>query len=133
MPQTGTMSEPGVIEWALAGDGYAMRSLNNPLLHRYWTAFATAPPRGPNGFIPVGPLYRYCGVTAYTLDDALYLLQEQLTLGRDLPAIDHVIEDIEIATLDAGHIHPNMGDPFWRGVWWPAIDGQGYQRSRYYE
>lgn len=110
-----------------------MPPLNDPLLHRYWIAFATAPPRGPEGYTPFGRIHRFCGVTAYTLDDALYLIRQQLTLGHDLPAIDHVIEEIESATLDAGHIHPNMGQPFWRGAWWPCIDGQGYRRSQYHE
>ena len=105
-----------------------MPSLKNPLLHRYWIEFASAPPRGAEGYILPSRLARFCGVTAYTLDDALYLIREQLTLGRDLPPIREMIEDIEIATLDSGHIRPNMGEPFWRGVWWPHIDAQGYQR-----
>ncbi|CAA9575973.1 MAG: hypothetical protein AVDCRST_MAG18-2549 [uncultured Thermomicrobiales bacterium] len=110
-----------------------MASLKNPLLKRYWITFASPPPRGRDGFILSGPLDRLCGVTAYTLDDALYLIREQLCLGRKLPPIQKVIEDVDVASVDSGHIRPNMGEPFWRGVWWPPIDWQGYQRLRYHE
>ncbi len=110
-----------------------MPSIKNPLLHRHWIEFATALPRRRRGDILAWLLARCCGITTYTFDDALYLIREQLTLGRDLPPIRDVIEDIDIATLDSGHIRPNMGDPLWRGVWWPRIDPQGYQRLRYPE
>ena len=110
-----------------------MPSIKNPLRHRYWIEFVSAPPRGGEGYVPLGMLARCCGITAYTFNDALYLIREQLTLGRDLPPIHDVIEDIDIATLDSGHIRPNMGEPLWRGVWWPRIDPQGYQRLRYPE
>jgi len=110
-----------------------MAPLKNSLLHRYWIEFASAPPRGREGYMLSLPLARFCGVTAYTLDDARYLIREQLCLGRDLPPIREIIEDVDIAKLDSGHIQPNMGEPFWRGVWYPVIDTQGHQRLRYHE
>jgi hypothetical protein len=31
----------------------------------------------------------------------------------------HVTEDVDIQTLDQGHVLPNMGVPSERGVWFP--------------
>jgi hypothetical protein len=60
-----------------------------------------------------------CGVTARDYNDALVLLNEQLLHGAPVPPILRVISDIDVSTLDAGHILPNMGVPTLRGVWFP--------------
>jgi len=35
------------------------------------------------------------------------------------------IEDVDIRTLDQGHVIPNMLPPSWRGIWFPL----GYSSS----
>lgn len=73
------------------------------MLHRYW--FVTVPFLG-------------LGVTAYSLADAEALLR---TAGLPRPGqtVLRVVEDVDIRTLDADHIRPNMHPPNWRGIWYP--------------
>lgn len=84
--------------------------VKNPHLHRYWLRFAPAPFR----------LQAGCGVTAFSLDDALGLVQDKLLNGKPLPKLIEHVEDIDISTLDAGHVLPNMEEPVTRGIWFPA-------------
>jgi hypothetical protein len=58
------------------------------------------------------------GVTAYNLEDALGLLRDRV-LGGHAPRIESVIENVDVSTLDEGHIRPNMEAPTFRGVWFP--------------
>ena len=59
------------------------------------------------------------GVTAYSLGDARAILEEQsLTSGVEIIG---VIEDVDVAQLDQGHVIPNMGPPNFRGVWFPNL------------
>jgi hypothetical protein len=60
-----------------------------------------------------------CGVTAWTNDDALWLLQHHVFGGRSDFEVLSVVEDIDISTLDCGHVLPNMGTPSDRGIWFP--------------
>jgi hypothetical protein len=65
-------------------------------------------------------MVRRCGVTAYSLEDALALVRQELwRTDEPLPSIREVIEDVDVSTLDPGHVLPNMGPPIWRGVWFP--------------
>jgi hypothetical protein len=61
------------------------------------------------------------GVTAIDVDDALGLI------GRldpaPLPSVARVVEDIDVSTLDAGHVLPNTGPPNRRRVWFPNLTG----------
>lgn len=78
-------------------------------LTRYWITFErSAEP----SFLNLG-----CGVTALGKSDALTLLEK--ALGRELPAISEIIENVDVRTLDKGHVIPNMGSPNVRGVWLP--------------
>jgi hypothetical protein len=78
-------------------------------LTRYWITFErNAEP----SFLDLG-----CGVTALGKTDALTLLQK--ALGHELPPIAAIIEDVDVRTLDQGHVIPNMGSPSERGVWFP--------------
>ena len=80
--------------------------LNNPLLRRFW--FKTKEHLG-------------FGVTAYSLDDATHLVEEAArSLGLDYELAD-VIENVDVRSLDQGHVIPNMGPPNLRGVWFPAL------------
>ncbi|MCG8544492.1 MAG: hypothetical protein MJE12_09815 [Alphaproteobacteria bacterium] len=92
--------------------------MKNNLLHRYWIKFEFgADDERPPGF------GFSCGVTAYTLDDALEIIKTQAFNGKDLPKIGTLIEDVDVSTLDRGRIRPNMGIVIDRGIWFP----QGYE------
>jgi hypothetical protein len=64
-----------------------------------------------------------CGLTAFSYEDALFILQNNIFIGKQIPPLKRYIEDIEISTLEPGHVLPNIIMPsFHRGVWYP----QGY-------
>ena len=65
---------------------------------------------------------RYFGVAAWTFEDAVFLLETIIFKSGKLPPINYVIEHIDVSTLDANHILPNMGICTIRGIWYP----QGY-------
>lgn len=85
-------------------------------LHRYWFQFDRSNPQVPavEGF--------GCGVTAWTKDDAIGLLRHHVFDGQDI-SVHTVIEDVDVSTLDANHVLPNMAPPNIRGIWYPL----GYQ------
>lgn len=58
-------------------------------------------------------------MTAVDLDDAIGLVRRVLFPDRALPPIDAVVTDVDISTLDPGHVIPNMHVPVERGVWFP--------------
>jgi hypothetical protein len=62
------------------------------------------------------------GVTAYSEAEALRLAQEAAELvGKDFTVIS-VTPDIDVRTLDEGHVRPNMGPPCNHGVWFPMFN-----------
>jgi hypothetical protein len=81
------------------------------LLHRFWFTFKNPP--------QLSALNLGCGVTAYSRDDALGLLQGRSSIPMDSLQIDEVVENVQIDSLDPGHVLPNMGDVSQRGVWFP--------------
>jgi hypothetical protein len=87
-------------------------------LHRFWFRFKA----GNDSNTPRPG----CGVTASNYDDALAILNETVFAGKRLPEIEHVIENVDISTLDQKHVIPNMEAPGWRGVWYP----RGFAQSR---
>lgn len=86
----------------------------NPKLIRYWfkfdikTAFDYPPGIGHG-----------CGITAYSLDDALIIMDEKIFNSIKRPPLKVIKENIDISTLDQGHVIPNMKHPLARGVWFP--------------
>jgi hypothetical protein len=83
-------------------------------LKRYWFEFEyenleSAPPGARLG----------CGVTAFTYDDALHIMDKKLFIETRRPPIKKVIKDIDVRTLDPGHVLPNYGVPSKRGIWYP--------------
>lgn len=83
-------------------------------LRRYWITFDfTSEDRPPPGTL-IG-----CGVTAADLDDALGIVRNRVFQRAELPRVTEVREDVDVSTLDAGHVLPNMGVPSTRGVWFP--------------
>jgi hypothetical protein len=79
-------------------------------LKRYWFTFTKGP-------VP-SPLNIGCGVSASSYEDALELMQERF--GRELlqRVVGHV-DNIDVSTLDPGHVLPNMGVVSNRGIWFP--------------
>lgn len=80
-------------------------------LRRFWFEF------DPSADVPPGARLG-CGVTAVSRDDAERLIREGF--GCDLPPVRRVIKDVDVTTLDEGHVLPNIGDVSVRGVWYPA-------------
>lgn len=61
------------------------------------------------------------GVTAYTEQEATQLARsaaEEHDLNFD---VLEIIRDVDIRTLDWGHVIPNMHPPSLRGVWFPKL------------
>lgn len=61
---------------------------------------------------------RGAGVAAFDRSDAEDILRRQV-FGGAPPPIRDCIEDIDVSTLDPGHVLPNMAPPNERGVWFP--------------
>jgi hypothetical protein len=80
-------------------------------LRRFWFRFESLPP-----YNALGP---GCGVTAYTYDDAIAILRAAVFKNEEVPPIRDVIEDVDVSSLDQGHVIPNIDPPVWRGVWFP--------------
>ena len=61
-----------------------------------------------------------CGITAFDQNDALAILRERVfdRLGES-PEIMEIVRDVDIRSLDQGHVIPNMEPPVIRGVWFP--------------
>ena len=60
------------------------------------------------------------GVTARSLEEARALAEEaRRRTWPNAPALGPVVEDIDVSTLDEGHVLPNMRPPVWPGVWFP--------------
>ena len=59
------------------------------------------------------------GVTAYSLEDARFLLEAE---GYLVDPSWNVIEDVTLPDLDQGHVIPNSGPPCLRGVWYPCLN-----------
>ena len=83
------------------------------MLHRYWFTFN----RSPRHCV----LNTGCGVTAVDEADARRMIEEQVYPLFGFQEIDRVVTDVDISTLDQGHVIPNMNMPLARGVWFPRV------------
>jgi hypothetical protein len=68
--------------------------------------------------IPAG-LSIGCGITAFDYSDAINILEQKIFKNKKVPHIKKLTEDIDISTLDSGHVLPNMNVPNLRGIWFP--------------
>jgi len=66
-----------------------------------------------------------CGVSAIDYNDALGILQRKIFRGEKIPPIKSVQENVDIRSLDQGHVIPNMRSPHSRGIWFPL----GYEED----
>lgn len=62
------------------------------------------------------------GVTAAGEDEARRLAEEVLARTQPGAQITGVVRDVDVSTLDAGHVLPNMGPAVGRGVWYPRMN-----------
>ena len=83
-------------------------------LIRYWFEFDIASAFG----YPLGIGYG-CGVTAYGFEDAVNIIDEKIFKSVKRPNFKLIKENIDVSTLDQGHVIPNMKHPLARGVWFP--------------
>lgn len=88
-------------------------------LHRFWFQFERDALGHSVGMV-IG-----CGVTAWSVHDAMGLLSTHVFQGRPVPAIRSVKVDVDPATLDATQVVPHMGPADVRGIWFPL----GYARA----
>jgi hypothetical protein len=87
-------------------------------LRRFWFEF-NLPPIGAAQPDAWRHLRLGCGVTGYDEADCRRLLESHL-LGTDpWPEETAVISDVDVRTLDGGHVLPNMEPPNVRGIWFP--------------
>lgn len=87
-------------------------------LRRYWFEFGHSLSDRP----PPGTLLG-CGVTAYDDADAAKLIEERVFGQGRMPAVVRMTRDVDVSTLDRGHVQTSMGNVFVRGIWFPL----GYQ------
>ena len=80
-------------------------------LKRYWFTFERAS--------ELNSLNLGCGVTAYDRRDAEEMLRDLVFTDVQVPIIRAVVEDVDVSTLDAKHILPNMEACNFRGIWFP--------------
>jgi hypothetical protein len=80
-------------------------------LTRFWFVF--------EGRVNFSVLNLGCGITAYDRADADQFLREEVFSLYGERQIQKVIADIDVRTLDEGHVRPNMGNPAVRGIWFP--------------
>ena len=59
------------------------------------------------------------GVTGYSELDARQLIANEPSLSD--AQILKVIENVDVRSIDQGHVIPNMGPPNFRGIWFPNI------------
>jgi hypothetical protein len=105
-----------------------------PGLKRFWLEFDITPGR-PDPDLPAriddptpgwAPVVRDgVGVTASDVDECLDIVRAKIFGRTAMPRIKKVVEDIDISTLDEGHVLPHMEPPIWRGIWFP----QGFADS----
>ena len=84
------------------------------MLTRYWIEFKSDEPSD----LPYGLSYG-CGVTAFDFTDAIKIIQDKIFKGNAPPEVKIKTDHIDIQTLDAGHVLPNMTSPDKRGIWFP--------------
>ncbi|MBS1521796.1 MAG: hypothetical protein JST50_12415 [Bacteroidetes bacterium] len=60
-----------------------------------------------------------CGVTGWSYDDAINILKQTIFKDIPFPQIKNVDENVDVSTLDKGHVLPNMLPPSERGIWYP--------------
>jgi hypothetical protein len=100
-----------------------------PGLRRFWLEFdlPSAPsPEGPDSLAagagelsPWALLRTGVGVTGADLDECFGIVRNRIFAKAVMPPVLKVVEDIDVSTLDAERVLPNIEPPIWRGIWFP--------------
>ncbi|MBN8861885.1 MAG: hypothetical protein J0H92_00855 [Sphingobacteriales bacterium] len=83
-------------------------------LKKYWIEFEI----NRSSDYPIGIGYG-CGVTAYSMEDVVSILNIKIFKTVGIPPIKKIVEDVDIQELDQNHVLANMKSPIFRGVWFP--------------
>ena len=86
--------------------------LKNPLLTRYWFVFEE------NKHTRATSLSM--GITAYSYDDAISIIEGLLFKDSGIPAVKSYIENFDVSTITDLHIRPNLLPSTFRGIWYPG-------------
>ncbi len=62
-----------------------------------------------------------CGITAADEGEARIIFEQVVAPEHGHRRILSIIPDVDISSLDAGHVLPNMGSPITRGGWFPLL------------
>jgi hypothetical protein len=84
------------------------------IVTRYWFEFDSTKNNDLPPGLPIG-----CGISAYDFNDAISILRRKVFKELEIPELKEKKENVDIRTLDQGHVIPNMKDPTSRGVWFP--------------
>jgi hypothetical protein len=82
------------------------------MLRRFWFEFDVEASRDAATRLGVG-------VTALDEARARSVIQQRIFHGGALPPVRKLLCDVDISTLDPGHVRPNMGNPVASGIWFP--------------
>jgi hypothetical protein len=97
--------------------------MKNPHLHRYWIEFDLTDVPSKGEYTCHHALIYGCGVTAYTADDALMILDQQLCVPHrhplPLPPVLSIQEDVDVSTLSGKYFFSRIGVTVFRGTWFP--------------
>ncbi len=85
-------------------------------LTRYWISFDVSEIKEK---LSDSNLVLGCGVSAYTEEDAIFLFKDKIVQNQQMPEIKSIVSDVDVSTLDKGHVISNMGVVSIRGIWFP--------------
>jgi hypothetical protein len=60
------------------------------------------------------------GITAWTYEDALWILEQAIFPETPLPKIERVVEDVDVSTITFRAGMSRIAPPSWRGIWYLA-------------
>jgi hypothetical protein len=89
------------------------------ILHRYWFEFAR-PELSDQGIHLICWPPTECGVTAYSYEDALDLMQHFVFVEKNIPTIEVVIKDVNVEVLLERNKYIRCCS-VWRGVWFFSL------------
>lgn len=92
--------------------------MRRSVMTRYWITFVNPKNDKATNWVGSG-----VGVTAPSLEAALKIIERQMFADEQMPKVLNCIEDVDVSTLDAHHVLPNMGLSVSHGIWFP----QGFQ------
>lgn len=98
----------------LSSGSLGLSKLKIKMLTRYWFEFDID-----NAFDHPPGIGRGCGVSAFSLTDAINIMEQFVFKDSPMPPFKKVVENVDVRTLDQNHVIPNMKPPVYRGVWFP--------------